>query len=120
MAVTREEILLAIKREAAAKGGVAPGVERFAQATGIKPSQWRGRFWSRWGDAVIEAGFQPNEFQGQVLIDDELIRKLGDLALELGRSPTSADQRLKSYQEAGFPSDKTFASRIGKRRKSFM
>lgn len=115
MAFTREEILLAIKREAAANGGAAPGVERFTQATGIKPSQWRGRFWSRWGDAVVEAGLQPNEFQGQVLTDDELVRNLADLALELGRSPTAADQRLKSYQQPGFPSDKTFASRIGKR-----
>jgi hypothetical protein len=115
MAVTKEEILLAIKREAAANGGKPPGMERFHQLTGFKMAQWRGRYWARWSDAVQEAGFHPNEWQGQVGTDDELVRKLADFALELGHVPTAAEQRLRYHQEPGFPSDKTFANRIGNR-----
>jgi Meiotically up-regulated gene 113 len=115
MAVSKDEILLAIRREAAANGGTPPGMERFHQATGIKMAQWRGRYWARWSDAVVEAGFAPNEWQGQVGTDDEILRRLADLALELGHYPTSAEQRLRHHQEPGFPSDKTIASRIGTR-----
>lgn len=115
VAVSRDEILSAIRREAEAQGGRPPGVLRFQQATGIKVAQWRGRYWARWSEAVVEAGFAPNQWQGRVATDDQILRRLADLALELGHYPTSAEQRLRHRQDSEFPGDNTIASRIGDR-----
>jgi hypothetical protein len=39
---------------------VPVGKDRFAAATGIKETAWRGRYWARYSDAVREAGYGPN------------------------------------------------------------
>jgi hypothetical protein len=39
------------------------GIARFNRETGIKMSDWRGKIWARWGDALREAGFLPNQLQ---------------------------------------------------------
>lgn len=57
----KQHILDEIKRTAEANRGEALGVARFFQETGIKPADWHGRFWARWGDAVREAGFERSE-----------------------------------------------------------
>ena len=56
----KRHILLEIARTAALNGGVTLGRERFFQETGIKESDWMGKFWARWSDAVKEAGGIPN------------------------------------------------------------
>src|SRR5438552_10042876 len=55
--MTREAILSEIRRTAQENGGVALGKKRFLDATGIAESDWSGRYWTRWSDAVAEAGF---------------------------------------------------------------
>jgi len=61
--MTKAFILTEIKRIAAENNGVAPGRLRFTALTGIKASDWSGRFWVRWNDAIAEAGLQPNQMQ---------------------------------------------------------
>jgi len=72
----KEYILSEIKCTAAANGGKPPGRSRFSQETGIKESDWIGKFWARWGDAVREAGFEPNQLQtaygDDILTDREI------------------------------------------------
>lgn len=70
----RDYILQEIRRLADANGQ-APGQKLFASQTGIAPHQRRGRFWSRWGDALADAGFDLNKLNS--------------------RSETSALQRVK-------------------------
>jgi hypothetical protein len=57
----KQEILDEIKRTAAANGGKPPGSRTFATETGIQESEWLGKHWARWGDAVHEAGLVPNQ-----------------------------------------------------------
>jgi hypothetical protein len=60
--MNRQHILDEIRRTAAANNGAPLGVARFLQETGIKAKGWEGKFWVRWGDALREAGFEPNQF----------------------------------------------------------
>lgn len=107
----RETIIAEIKRTAAENGGKPLGRARFQAETGIRPIDWM-RYWSRFGDAQREAGFEPNE---RTLAYDEavLCRSLALLARELGRFPTQADLRVKGYADPSFPSLRTFDKRLG-------
>jgi hypothetical protein len=59
----KDFILAEIRRTAEQNGGAPLGRAKFAKATGIKEADWYGKYWSRWGDALREAGYQPNELQ---------------------------------------------------------
>jgi len=111
----KEDILQEIRRQAASNDGVPLGLERFEAATGIKQSAWRGRYWVRWGDALMEAGFTPNQWQSQKLSDEALIRELATLAQELGHFPVVAEVKFHHSKHPSFPDQKTFRTRFGRR-----
>lgn len=105
--MNKEHILAEIKRTASQNGGVALGKDRFFQETGIKTSDWLGKYWARWGDAVREAGLTPNTLQ--VAYEDELLlEKCVDLTRELGHIPVSTEFAMKARQDKSFPSKNTF------------
>lgn len=108
---TKNHILEEIKRTAGKNGGSPLGIARFRTETGIKSSDWMGKFWARWGDALIEAGFEPNPLQGP-RNEDELLGYLASFARELGHFPVSNEIKLKARTEPGFPWSSTFA-RLG-------
>lgn len=108
----RNLIIREIKRMAAEKGGQAPGVAAFANATGITMGKWRGVYWARWGDALKEAGLESNKLVGR-RDSSEMIRKVGDLCRMLGKVPTNSDMRLHTRSDPSFPNDKTVASHFG-------
>lgn len=112
--MNKQQILQAIQRTAAENGGVPLGIRAFFAATGIRASEWRGKYWARWNDAIKEAGLTPNVKQ-EAYERDMLLSKLAHLTRELGHFPTRDEIRLKSYEPGGFPSDKTFA-RLGPKR----
>ncbi len=106
--MNKEHILIEIKRTAAANGGAPLGVSRFSQETGIKDSDWRGKIWARWGDAIREAGFKPNQLQ-TAYSEDVLIEKFIGLARDLGRFPVATEVKMKARSDDSFPSHNTFA-----------
>jgi Meiotically up-regulated gene 113 len=106
--VTKQHIIDEIRRTARDNDGVPLGVGRFLKETGIRESDWRGRFWVRWSDAVREAGLEPNQKQGAI-DDNVLLDKLIALIRELGHFPVAAEIRLKDAQDRTFPNLKTFA-----------
>jgi len=105
--MTREHILDEIRRTAESNGGTPLGVERFFAATGIKESDWRGKYWLRWGDALREAGFSPNTLQG-AYSEDILIRWFIDLIREVQHYPLQAEIRMKRRKDSSFPSHNVF------------
>lgn len=113
--MTKNEILAEIRRTAAANGGKPLGVDRFESETGIRRYAWLGKFWSRWSEAVGEAGFVGNVRQGRVLEDDDLLRLVALAARELGRLPTTPELMLRRKGDTSFPSHTVFQRRIGVR-----
>lgn len=110
--MTKVHILDEIKRTAAANSGVALGQQKFASETGIKKHDWFGKYWSRWSDALVEAGFHPNQLT-PAHDKTDLLEKYAKLALELGRLPGPGDLRLKRRADLEFPSHSTFDARLG-------
>jgi hypothetical protein len=109
--MTKQEMLSEIRRTAAANGGAPLGMGRFRAETGVKEGDWRGKYWARWGDAVKEAGFQPNDLK-PARSEDDLLTSLAGLARELGHFPVVAEIKLKASRDPGFPWHNTL-SRLG-------
>jgi hypothetical protein len=104
----KDEILAEIRRCAEDNGGVPLGRERFYAATGIRESDWSGRYWTRWSDAVTEAGYAANTLNPSHL-DDQLLGPLALLVRDLGRFPTSPELRMRRREDPSFPSHNTYA-----------
>jgi Meiotically up-regulated gene 113 len=105
--VTKEHILEEIRRTAKLNGGGALGKIRFLAETGIKESDWFGKYWVRWSDAVREAGFKPNQ-KNEAHADEWLIAKLVLLARELGHFPLIGDLLMKRRRDVTFPHQTAF------------
>jgi Meiotically up-regulated gene 113 len=107
----KEQILAEIRRTAAANSGAALGKARFAAETGIRETDWRGRYWARWSDALAEAGFGPNEYQAAIP-EQTILASLADEIVRLRKMPTSAELALRRRVDVDFPSPKVF-DRLG-------
>ena len=114
--VSRDEILIEIQRIATATGGKPPGVRSFASETGIQEHDWAGRYWATWGEAVAEAGFQPNTMNARTLSDKALTVQLADLARELGHYPTARERMMKRKSDPDFMNARVFERRLGGRK----
>lgn len=108
----RADILSEIKRVAGLNGGKAPGSEGFAKLTGIKVSDWRGLYWARWSDALVEAGLGVNEF-GKANDAAQMLTAFLDYVSELSRLPTDAEMKLKRRTCEGFPHANVLRERFG-------
>ena len=109
----KSHILSEIHRTAELNGGVALGKRRFLQETGIRESDWSGRYWLRWSDAVKEAGYTPNSMN-RALDEEHLLEKLAQFTREIGHYPLVAELRMKSVADPAFPSHVTFR-RLGRK-----
>lgn len=103
----REHIIAEIQRTAKTNRGTALGWRRFEEQTGIRYYDWYGRFWTRWGDAVREAGFEPNRMT-EAYDEAFLLEKLVLLTRRLGRVPTQGDLLIAGKNDSAFPSEKVF------------
>ena len=107
----KEHILAEIRRTAATNGGKPLGQARFLSETGIRTADWHGKYWARWGDAVLEAGFSPNTLN-KALESERMLEKLSAYVRELKHFPVHGELKLKSRSDPSFPSPNTF-SRFG-------
>lgn len=103
----KEHIICEIRRTANANGGLALGWRRFEEETGIRYYDWYGQYWTRWSDAVREAGFEPNRMS-EAYDETFLVGQLVLLTHRLGRVPTQGDLLLATKNDPAFPSEKVF------------
>ena len=109
----REKILNEIRRTASPEN-IALGRQSFYNKTGIKETDWSGIYWSKWSEAIEEAGCISQEFN-QPIDRDELLKKLAFFIVELGHFPTSAEISLNRQKKPEFPTQRTFSKRIGRK-----
>lgn len=83
------------------------GWKRFFSETGIRYHDWFGKYWSRWGDAVREASFEPNKLT-EAYGEELLVERYIELIRELGRTPVKGELRLKKRNDPSFPNEKAF------------
>lgn len=115
MPINKAHIIDEIRRIAKANGGKAPGSQALKSQSGIKKSDWYPHIWLRWSDALVEAGYAPNQFQSRAS-DELLIQAYTGLIRELGRVPIEGEIRRKAREDKNFPSHTSF-SRFGGKEK---
>jgi hypothetical protein len=99
----KQHILNEIHRTA--KDGKALGIELFFKETGIKVEDWRGKYWARWGDALVEAGYPQNNWNANAAHEKKYIFQcILDLIRKLGKVPTKAEMQLERKLNNEFPS----------------
>lgn len=108
---TKQDILNAIQKTAKENGGKPLGAARFEQETGIKSYDWN-KYWARFGDAQVEAGFSANTLT-PAYTDEFLIGKIIGLIRKLNKFPTTREFRLEEGNDPEFPSQGAFR-RFGK------
>lgn len=113
MAIDKQHIIDEIKRVAKVNGGESPGILRFKRETGIKKSDWYPDHWLRWGDALREAGFSPNEMD-TAWTPESLLEKYIDLIRKLGHFPLEGEVRRQSKKDPAFPSHTSYGRFGGK------
>jgi len=113
--MTKERIIAEICRTAKENGGAVLGWRQFETVTGITYYDWFGKFWTRWGDAVREAGLEPNRMK-EPYSDGLLLEKLASLTRKLGRVPVRGDLLLAATGDNSFPSESVFR-RLGSKRR---
>lgn len=109
--VSRDHILMEIKRTTRENDGIPLGRQRFMSETGIRMTDWYGKYWARWGDALRDAGYEPNE-KTRPFAAEHLVEKLIGLIRETGKFPTHGEIRLKHKSDPSFPGHTAFA-RLG-------
>jgi hypothetical protein len=110
----REHIISEIRRLAQSNGGHPPGNQAFVSATGIIESKWRGKFWARWGDALIEAGFQPNEWTGKS-DTNAILTGLLAACRHYGHFPTNSESSMLRTSGLSIPAPRVINSNLGGR-----
>ena len=110
----KDYIINEIIRTAKENGGIPLGSGKFKNSTGIKNTDWCGKYWTNWGEALIEAGYEPNKLK-EPYDEEVLIRKLIDLINEDKEFPTLRRLKKKAFDDKSFPSHSTFKNRLGKK-----
>jgi len=59
--MNKQHIIDEIIRTTKENNNIPLGHRKFETETGIKKADWFGKYWSKWSDAIKEAGFVPNK-----------------------------------------------------------
>lgn len=89
----KQQIIDEIRRLASNSDGVAPGIARFEAETGISRSSWWGKYWSKWGDALIEAGYPPRGLTKKKSTAS-VLQIYASICRKIGKVPSSPEVRL--------------------------
>lgn len=112
MAISKEEILVELRKFVVVNNGMIPGERTFVAATRIKQSAWKGKYWARWTDAVREAGYDPNAMTPKIP-DEGILEGLAAFITKLGHFPVRDEINMQARTALGFPVWQTIKKRYG-------
>ena len=105
--LTKDDVLREIRRTASKNDGVALGKTAFLAATGIRESDWNGRWWTTWSAAVREAGLEPQRMNPR-MSDGAVLEAAVKIIRKYGKFPTAAEIRLEASADSSLPSHNVF------------
>ena len=113
----RDVLLDEIKCIVSENNGELPGIKNCAKKLGYSVKSLQvNQYWNGWNALREILGITPEKFRNDFKYsNDNLIKYLADLALEINRFPTDNDIRHASLTISGFPTTNTFDNRLGKR-----
>lgn len=100
---SKDEIVAAIRREAAALGGHV-GLRAFQRRTGIGDKQFLGVYWATWNEALAEAGLSTQSFDRSPTDETSLLEAVAALVGRLNKWPTETEFNLERRRNQSFPS----------------
>lgn len=100
---TKEYIIAEIQRLAMERGGRV-GIRAFCSATGIPEHQILGAHWTKWNDALKEAGVGTSSFFQPRTQDSSIVEAFVQLVNKLKKWPTQYDLQMERRQNKSFPS----------------
>ena len=109
-------ILSEIRRTAALNGGQPLGQRSFKTETGIARHEWLGTYWTRWHDAVREAGLEPLE-ASKAFDVEEILDEVVKLVRKYGRYPIEAEILIEKRANGNerIPSPDVLRAALGKK-----
>lgn len=111
---TKDEILAEIRHYGELHGGKIPGRDKFAELSGLGKAEY-ARYWARWGDAVREAGYEPNKLYVRKFTDEEMLERVALFVRELGYYPVRNEFGLKRRADREFPNYSSIERQLGNR-----
>lgn len=106
----KEHILNEIRRTADKETNQALGKARLEEETGIQEKDWSGIHWSKYSDAVIEAGCIPSEFN-KAFEEERVVKQLIDIIDKKNKYPTKTELKLERRNNKDFPSHNVFGTK---------
>jgi hypothetical protein len=100
---TKQHIITEIKRLALERGGRV-SIRAFCSATGIPEHQILGAHWTKWNDALVEAGVGTSSFFQPRTEDTSVVEAFVQLVNKLKKWPTQYDLQMERRRNKSFPS----------------
>lgn len=110
--LTKQEIIKELQRYAKQNGGKTPSEKILFENTDVGITD-RRRYWSNYGELVIEAGLIPNEFDKTKYSHTQLCGMFIKLIREKGKWPTRGILEVKHHNDHNFPDSSTFYNKLG-------
>ena len=110
----KQFVLGEIRRTAELNQGKPLGQRAFFSETGIANHEWLGKYWARWSDALLEAGFEPLEWNA-ALEEEDIFRSLAKLVRKYGRYPAKGDILMEGKSNGTVPVPTTLRRRFGEK-----
>jgi len=110
--LAKQEIIKELQKYTKQNDGETPSEKKFLENTGIGIMD-RRKYWSNYGELVIEAGLTPNKFDKTKYSGEQLCVIFTEVIREIGKWPTRGILDVKHYNDSTFPESSTFYKKLG-------
>ena len=111
--MTKEEIIHFIQQSANENSGVPLGKKLFHDKFPVKISDWYGKIWTKWSDAIQEAGYTPKKFVTQAEPIEILLESISKIIKQKNKFPTFSELRFIHNNDKMIPSTQVIRKRLG-------